>query len=165
MSFHHNLGLIFSAIDLDVNFQDPYAVIFLIASFALAAYAIYILLGKIRIFRSVRIANIVIAAIMALFALRFGIWTFWGGIAGILFFKLDSYPKRFIGLLLTFAIASQITSIFAPKAAIGMFFFLIGLFILFKVRQWKLIILLGGVLIAIYFVLIGNIEQIPLLNL
>jgi len=96
--------LVGSPVDIFLNVILPIPIL---------AYAIYLLLGEIRIFRGVNVRallGIVMAATLVLF-FRVGSFALWAGFAGIVILKIKNWPGRLIGLVIFFFIVTQISNL------------------------------------------------------
>ena len=93
-----------SPLDIILNVVLPIPVV---------AYALYLFLGEIKLLQSPTpraILGIVMASTLVLF-FKLGIFALWGGIAGILIFKVKNWPGRLIALVVFLFIVSQITNL------------------------------------------------------
>ena len=79
----------------------------------IVAYALYLFMGNIRLMRSTApraILSTVLGATLVVY-FRLGIYALWGGIAGIIIFKIKNWPGRLIALVIFFFIISQIINL------------------------------------------------------
>jgi hypothetical protein len=93
-----------SPIDIFLNFVLPIPVL---------AYAIYLLLGEIRIFSSTTVRGLlgITIAVTAVLAFSFGSLALWAGFAGIIILKIKNWSGRVIGLMIFLLIVTQISNL------------------------------------------------------
>jgi len=124
------------------------------------AYALYLFLGEIKLMRSqiVRaVLGIVLASTLVMF-FRLGIFALWGGIAGILIFKVKNWSGRLIALVIFLFIISQITNLSLANLNVQQILLLVfaGLALLSMTMVEGLIkqIIVVIAIFAFYFVLV-----------
>lgn len=99
-----NIFLVNSPLDIVLNYILPIPIV---------AYALYLFLGEIKLMHSATvraILGVIFASTVVLF-FRMGIFALWGGIAGIIIFKVKNWPGRLIALVIFLFIITQITNL------------------------------------------------------
>lgn len=149
--FTNIFNLVGSPIDIFLNVILPIPIV---------AYAIYLLLGHVRIFSSQTargLIGIVMAASLVLI-FRLGAFALWAGIAGIFLLKIKNWPGRLGALVLFFLIITQVTNLTAasvnPQTILLLVFFGFALLTFASVDDLKKQLVMIILIFAIYFVLI-----------
>ena len=139
-----------SPIDILFNFVLPIPAV---------AYAIYLLLGEIKLMNSptARALFGIAVGVMVVNFLKLGSIALWGGIFGILLFKVKNLPGRIMGAIIFFFIVSQIISFNlsnpSTQSLVLIIFGVVMLFALVSTEDWKKQILMIAVLVVFYIVM------------
>jgi len=125
------------------------------------AYAIYLLLEQLKIFRSSAIRAIlgILMASTVVFFFRLGTIMLWGGVAGILILKIKDWPGRTAGLGLFILIMTQVWNLNILNASPSVILFLIflgaSLLVFIVTQSWKMRALDLIILWVFYFIVIS----------
>jgi hypothetical protein len=140
-----------SPVDIFLNIVLPIPVL---------AYAIYLLLGEIRIFHSTTVRGllgIIMAATLVLF-FKVGSFALWAGFAGIVILKIKNWSGRLMGLVIFFFIVTQISNLSLSNLNIQLMLLLvfsaIALVSLVTTEGFKKQIIIVTIIFVVYFVVL-----------
>lgn len=133
------------------------------------AYAIYLVLGEMKFFKSpsVRALLGIVMAVSAVLVLKLGSLALWGGFAGILLLRIKNWPGRLVALGIFVLIMSQIFGLNLTNLTIGQVLLLgasiIALFALAGTDSFKMQLLIVAIVFVAYFVILTYLlPQIPI---
>ena len=145
-------GISGSPIDIIMNYALPIPIF---------AYAIYLLMGDLKIFSSSSAPRAFIGIFMGaivVLVFRLGSIALWAGIVGIFIFKIQNWGGRVIALGLFFLIVTQVPTLsylnISPKTILFLLFTAAALISLVATEGIKKQILIVIAIYVVYFVLI-----------